>query len=63
MRRRPRVVIDSNGTSWRWTPEHGLQVMVSAFMWDGTDGTGRIDDIAREVVGNLLLNPTEEVDE
>lgn len=58
---RPRVVKDGDGDSWRWTPGDGLKVD------RGSNGTfvppSTIRESAREVVGNLLLNPAEEVEE
>lgn len=58
---RPRVVVDANGDSWKWTPDDGLLVD------RGSDGTfvypSTVRQSARLVVADLLLNPTEEVDE
>jgi hypothetical protein len=59
---RPRVVTDSEGDAWRWTPERGLEWCSPGIDWNTADAS-MINDACRCVVAGILANPTEETEE
>lgn len=58
---RPRVVEDSDGACWRWTPARGLEWRTPGLDWHNANAS-MISETCRRVVADLLANPTEKVE-